>query len=369
VRGDAVRDARPYPYGHLARLRRGDVALLRALVRRLGAPARPSQAPRLDPGFDALLGAPLGARPGVPHLADRSALLRALDRAMLCVVASLGGGRAVAACDRPFALALAQRCLGGPDEPAVTHAPHGPLDPRWEGALTVVASRLFARALAPAPAPVVRAVTDDAAEALGTLGGADPLLVWPWTLSLGASAARALVVLERDAPWSAAQDTPSAGRLRGLPVTASVLAGRACWRPGEISALAPGEVLALDGLALRDGALAGDVTVALGHPPALSRAARLRDDGAVEVTGPLEPFMEDHDDEAQLATLPVEVAVELAREPFPLAEVAAWRAGEVVAFRARVGESVTVRAGGRAVARGELVDVEGDVGVRIVEIL
>jgi flagellar motor switch/type III secretory pathway protein FliN len=30
---------------------------------------------------------------------------------------------------------------------------------------------------------------------------------------------------------------------------------------------------------------------------------------------------------------------------------------------------VTVRASGRAIARGELVDIEGDVGVRIVEIL
>jgi len=356
--------ARPFPYADLPRWRRRDAALVRALVRGLGAPALPSPPP--DDGLRALLGAELTARPDAPTLAERASLARSLDRAALCAVLSYGRGCAVAACDRPFALALAQRCLGGPDAPVVSHAPHGPLAPRWEGALTALTSRLVARAFAPAPPPVVRAVTDDLGDALDALRG-DPLLVWPWTLTLGGRSARVTLLLERDLPPSA--EVPARHRLGALPVTASVLAGRARWSAADLASLAPGEVLALDGLSHRGATLTGDVSIALGHPPALTRAARLRDDGAVVLAGALEPFMDDHDDDAQLETLPVEVAVEVAREPFSFAEVAAWRAGEVVSFRARVGEAVTVRASGRAVARGELVDVEGDVGVRILEIL
>ena len=356
--------ARAFPYANLARWRRRDAALVRALVRGLGAPALPGPWP--DEGFRALLGAELTARPDAPSLTDRAALLHSLDRAALCAVLSHGRGCAVAACDRPFALALAQRCLGGPDAPDVSHAPHGPLAPRWEGALTVITSRLLARAFAPSPPPVVRAITDDLGDALDALRG-DPLLAWPWTLTLGERSARVTLLLERDLPPSA--DVPARRRLGELPVRASMVAGRARWSPADLASLAPGEVLALDGLSRRGGALTGDVSIALGHPPALTRAARLRDDGAVVLVGALEPFMEDHDDDARLETLPVEVAVEVAREAFSFAEVAAWRAGEVVPFRARVGEAVTIRASGRAVARGELVDVEGDIGVRILEIL
>ncbi len=356
--------ALPFPYASLPRWRRRDVALVRALVRGLGAPSQPR--PQRDGGLRALLGAPLVAQPHAPALTDRGTLLRSLDRATLAAVLSLRHGCAVVACDRPFALSLAQRCLGGPDAPEVTYAPHGPLAPRWEGALTALTARLLARAFDPAPPPVVRAITDDLPDAIAALHG-DPLLAWPWTLALGERSARVTVVLERDA--RPAFDSPSWRRLDDLPVVASAVAGRARWTLSALASLARGEVIALDGLSLCEGTLRGDVSVAMGHPPGLARAARLRDDGAVVLCGALVPFMEDHDDEAQLATLPVEVAVEIARESFSFAEVAAWRAGEVVPFRARVGDVVTVRASGRAIARGELVDIEGDVGVRIVEIL
>jgi flagellar motor switch/type III secretory pathway protein FliN len=35
----------------------------------------------------------------------------------------------------------------------------------------------------------------------------------------------------------------------------------------------------------------------------------------------------------------------------------------------RIGEAVTLRAAGRPLAHGELVDVEGEIGVRLTEIL
>ncbi len=364
----ALRDARPYPFGLLPRWRRRDVALARALARRLGGSGRPGARGPADPGLDALLGGALRACPEAPRIADRAAVLRAHERASLCAVLATAGGCAAVVCDRPFALALAQRALGGPEELAVTHEPHGTLDPRWEGALTALVARLLARAFAPAAPPVVRAVTDDLADALDALGG-DVFAAWPWALALPDLAGRAVALAPRDAAWPWPTASPSPRALGDLGVSVGVVAGRARWTARDVAALAVGEVLALDGLALVGGALTGDVAVGLGHPPALARAARLRDDGALVLLGPLESCMEQHDDDARLAELPLDVTVELAREPFPLAEVSAWRPGEVVSFRARLGDAVTLRANGRAVARGELVDVEGDVGVRIVELV
>jgi flagellar motor switch/type III secretory pathway protein FliN len=66
-----------------------------------------------------------------------------------------------------------------------------------------------------------------------------------------------------------------------------------------------------------------------------------------------------------LVRVHVEVTVELATQSVSLEALAAWGVGAVVEFPQRLGETVVVRAGGRAVARGELVNVEGQVGVRI----
>ncbi len=74
-------------------------------------------------------------------------------------------------------------------------------------------------------------------------------------------------------------------------------------------------------------------------------------------------------DPAALGDLPVEVTVELGQASFPLHAVARWRVGEVVEFPQRTDAGVIVRAGGRVVARGELVDVDGCVGVALTEVL
>ena len=51
----------------------------------------------------------------------------------------------------------------------------------------------------------------------------------------------------------------------------------------------------------------------------------------------------------------------------PAREWASLGEGDVVALGRRVGEAVTLRVGGVPVARGDLVEIEGEVGVRIVE--
>ena len=70
----------------------------------------------------------------------------------------------------------------------------------------------------------------------------------------------------------------------------------------------------------------------------------------------------------ELDDAPIELSVELARFSLRLAEARQLRPGEVIGTGVRLGEHVRLRAGDAVVAEGELVDVEGEVGVRILRL-
>jgi flagellar motor switch/type III secretory pathway protein FliN len=59
--------------------------------------------------------------------------------------------------------------------------------------------------------------------------------------------------------------------------------------------------------------------------------------------------------------------VEIATAVLPAREWAALGPGAIVMLGHRVGEPVVLRVGGVPVARGDLVEVDGQVGVRIIE--
>lgn len=66
--------------------------------------------------------------------------------------------------------------------------------------------------------------------------------------------------------------------------------------------------------------------------------------------------------------VPVVVRVELGSVSMSAREWAALRPGDVVQTGRRLGEPVLLRSGGHVVARGELVNIEGEVGVRVLEV-
>jgi type III secretion system YscQ/HrcQ family protein len=72
---------------------------------------------------------------------------------------------------------------------------------------------------------------------------------------------------------------------------------------------------------------------------------------------------------ALLASAPVEVVAELGRLPMRGDEVMGLVAGTVVTLGERRRDMVTLRVGGRPWARGELVNVDDQLGVRITELL
>ena len=66
-----------------------------------------------------------------------------------------------------------------------------------------------------------------------------------------------------------------------------------------------------------------------------------------------------------LNDIPLQVAVELARVPVSAEQVVSLRVGQVIDLNRIPGEPVELSVNGKIVARGELVEVEGHLGVRI----
>jgi flagellar motor switch/type III secretory pathway protein FliN len=66
---------------------------------------------------------------------------------------------------------------------------------------------------------------------------------------------------------------------------------------------------------------------------------------------------------------PVVVRVELASVSLPAREWASLKPGDVIETQRRIGGPVVLRSGGRALAHGELVSVDGELGVRVTRLL
>jgi flagellar motor switch/type III secretory pathway protein FliN len=293
-------------------------------------------------------------------------------------------GPLAALLDTPFALTLAARALGADDESARRAAATGTLTPAHEGALAMLCTQAAALACAPSPPPVLRAVTAHVADVMEALGS-DALLLWPWRVTVGLEAGEVALVLDARALARAPERGDGNGPLlEELQVEVALVAARASLAVAEVAALAVGDVLVLGGglaIDVDSGGLSGEMMLVAGGIEVPVTAVA----GALTVRAPAHrrrtSVMSDEGErtpdagpEAALRTelleaLTVEVEVVIARGPFGVGELGAWRVGEVVTLPSRVGDPVLVRAGGRPVARGELCEVEGEVGVRLTELL
>ncbi|MCE9667514.1 FliM/FliN family flagellar motor switch protein [Myxococcus stipitatus] len=72
---------------------------------------------------------------------------------------------------------------------------------------------------------------------------------------------------------------------------------------------------------------------------------------------------------AEMPPLPVDVEVELTRVMVPLSELASLKPGSLLPLHMNAVQPVLLRVGERAVARAELVEIEGEVGARILALL
>ena len=379
---DAVRPFRSYPYDEWPRWTRAEVQTLRRAGRRF--PFRPG-APR---SADTLpwLGVEVGVTALPWVLCPASEIAQHLRSPLIAVLLEGptpgDGSRFAIELEPRLASILIDRTLGGDGQGAALDL--GVLTDVERGVLAYA----FGRALVPLAAGMLRVVTvvTTPASLRMALGSGD------WTcgsarVSLGSDAgiARAwLPDLERETPT--AVPGPHAAWLGALQTFVSLVAGRATLRASELVGLGHGDVVVPDELGVRrEGAALVGVVMAevrgasrwfrcdLEVRGAVVRAVEAARPAARREREEREMESRDTDDgvEALLQAagdVPVELVVELARIDLSLSELAALRPGEVLATGRAIGEHVVLRAGERVIARGELVDIEGEVGVRVLEL-
>jgi flagellar motor switch protein FliN/FliY len=71
--------------------------------------------------------------------------------------------------------------------------------------------------------------------------------------------------------------------------------------------------------------------------------------------------------DAFLGNIPVELIVELGRKEMLLREVAALKPDAIVDLDQTVDSPLDIRVGGKLLARGELVTIDGRVGLRVIK--
>jgi type III secretion protein Q len=132
---------------------------------------------------------------------------------------------------------------------------------------------------------------------------------------------------------------------------ASVRRGAAILRRDELEALAPGDVVLVD---------AADGPAALVLPGGARALGQLDGDDRFHV--------EETTMAVRISELPVRLEVELARVELTLGALAALAPGAALPLALDRRGEVVLRAGERAIARGELVDIDGAIGVRILSV-
>ncbi|HEY3801400.1 MAG TPA: FliM/FliN family flagellar motor switch protein [Kofleriaceae bacterium] len=286
----------------------------------------------------ALVGGPVHARSIAPPLGDPNAArceLRVGGESFELSAASAGVRR------------IAQRVLGGPTEIAAPRPLNAVESAIWA---LVVAAALEDLGIAgevwPCESPL--AIADDNGNVIGSLiGSVIELAVeldaagTPWTVALRAP--RSLAMRARPLAVPAWAD-----RVR---VASEVVLGRCLIDRAALAGLAPRKIVTLD--------RASDLVVLGGSLGLVIRPGEVVAEVATHYSGPSMSLP----DEAR-----VELTVGLATAQLPLRQVLELAVGQVVPLGRPIAGPFEIRAAGALVGRGELVDLDGELGVRIVSV-
>jgi type III secretion protein Q len=269
--------------------------------------------------------------------------------------------------DGGLAHGIVALALGGARRPG---APLGRLGPAERGVVAgVVASALYAMR---APFSVSLDAPDAAALAPGGAAVA---------LAVEVTGARGWARVELPGAWLAGAPPPPGAELVALEVEARLELAATSLAAGEVAALAPGDAVVFDGEPPFVPSGARAVRVVVG---ARAARARLGADGRVTLEDALRrvPITREvtmsspssnsskegsstADVTAALAATPIEVVAEIGRLTLRGEEVIGLGPGAVLAFGRPGAAAVALRVGGEIWAEGELVDVDGALGVRV----
>jgi hypothetical protein len=313
----------PFPFDRLRRLTRREAAIESSLARWLGPG-------RLGAKLAALIGGPVRAR---LTGAVAEPALHPDPHAAVAEVRAAGAVFVVAGAARPVR-ALTQRVLGGPSE---LDAPRP---------LTAVEQAVWALAVAAALADL-----GIAGEAWPFAAAAGPGVTIGFVLELPASlGGQAMTVCVRG-PADLVLRAPPARSARNWRFDLPIVVGRCALLRASAARLGVGDAITIDpclDLDLTTG------VIGLLAPP-----------GAVEARVATEYVPRDM---AQPDDAMLEVTVSLGTTRLSLRQLAELALGQVVALGRPLSGPYEVRAAGRLVGEGELVDIDGELGVRIVSI-
>jgi flagellar motor switch protein FliN len=227
-------------------------------------------------------------------------------------------------------------------------------------------------------------------------GGLGRVITIRWPLRIGSveGAARLWVSQSLVARWLGADPIPSDSLHSDALARFSELSGEWSAKAGIISLdrgatmLSVGNVLPLGGAGLSGDPESpqGVVTLALktsdsdgwfvipGEPEPLSGGGRFRTTGPIHHVMtpreglPMSPSSSSTSENSRATDVPLTLVVELGRVNLTLARLAELRTGDVVPLGRHPREPIELTSGGRLVARGELVQVDEQLGVRITTI-
>lgn len=220
-------------------------------------------------------------------------------------------------------------------------------------------------------APRLLTVTMDRGEALRTLDARRRHLAVQLDLQLGETrcGARLLVpalwvqskldALPEESPATLHETVAAAT----LPAT--VIVGSSLLPPGEAGSLTIGDVVFIGGVERHNFGITGPGRI-------VTPSFELR--GSFHETGfHLNRALPRPTQESSMSqidpTVPVEVEIELTRLRLPLHQLGTLKAGAVVPLHINAAQHVLVRIGDKAVAKAELVEIEGEIGARIIAML
>ena len=363
---------RPFPWRALPRTTRREAAIAR-FVRAIERDGR--HHPRVGAWIaqlEATVGAPVTFRLRSVGAVQREGMLSS-DRSALAVVleSDAGSPTAFVEAEGPLAAVLVSKALGRPVN-ALRIDLFATPPPEVCGAFAALIGAALRKGSPDAPLPFLIAAAGPSKALLSRRGLPGETIVSVTVLVDGEAYLmrigfddHAMNAMDPEPPADAA----AIARLGDVRLDLPVIGWACATSVRAIAALAPGVVWIPEGVALRalGRGIAGDVVLAA---PRSERGVRanLGADGRLVLVGEVEDLSMSDEQRAlieNVGDVPVVVRIELGATEMRAQEWARLRPGDVVATGRPIGSAVTLRAGGHAIARGELVEIEGEIGVRI----
>jgi len=376
---NSLHNLRPFPWGSLDSTTRAEAAVVRDLGRWTAAHVRVRA---LAGAIGDITGAAVDVRLGRVHPLPT---MRAFGEGFGVVLASADAPShapgALVEAESALVAALAARALKRPPptlvDPGSTHSP------ALAGAFAAILVAAARRAHSSLSLRVVYA--GPAAQLEADLGrAARDLVALSLTVLVADNAYAARVVLSRHVVAGAPPPRWTTEELRSLgatPLSLPIVATLSSATAADIASLRRGDAFlpgrwplsrtAADTTGWRGRVVLAPPDADTGISAELVEGHRLVLRGGIEPLEAGEAEMGDSEGSEALITavgdIPVLVRVEIGEARMAARDWASLGAGDVIALGRRIGERVVLRVGGVTVARGELVEIDGEVGVRIVE--